>query len=153
MGSIKNQRFYKKGLGMSADKRKIRVLLGKPGLCGHDRGVIVLAMALRDAGMEVIYSGRHNTPEQLVQIALQEDVDILGVSILSGAHLSLCKRIGNLLHEKAATDICFLAGGFIPDEDVPELKRAGVQEVFGVKSRIEEIIRFINDEKLNSKKG
>lgn len=138
---------------MSGDKRKIRVLLGKPGLCGHDRGVIVLAMALRDAGMEVIYSGRHNTPEQLVQIALQEDVDVLGVSILSGAHLSLCQRIGNLLQGKGATDICFLAGGFIPEEDVAELKRVGVREVFGVKSRIEEIIQFIHDENSNSKKG
>jgi len=80
-------------------------------------------------------------------------VDILGVSILSGAHLSLCKRIGNLLQEKGATDVCFLAGGFIPDEDVPELKRGGVREVFGVKSRVEEIIQFIRDQNSNSKKG
>jgi methylmalonyl-CoA mutase C-terminal domain/subunit len=122
--------------------RKIRVLLGKPGLCGHDRGVLVLAMALRDAGMEVIYSGRHNSPEQIVEAAIEEDVDILGVSILSGAHLSLCRRIGELLREKKAQDICFVAGGFIPDEDVPELKAMGVREVFGVTSSIEEIIDY-----------
>jgi methylmalonyl-CoA mutase C-terminal domain/subunit len=137
---------------MSLEKRKIRVLLGKPGLCGHDRGVIVLAMALRDAGMEVIYSGRHNSPEEIVQIALQEDVDILGVSILSGAHLSLCERIGNLLREKGVADICFVAGGFIPDEDVPELKRMGVREVFGVKSRIQDIVQFFHHEVSDSKR-
>jgi methylmalonyl-CoA mutase, C-terminal domain len=137
---------------MSIEKRKIRVLLGKPGLCGHDRGVIVLAMALRDAGMEVIYSGRHNSPEEIVQIALQEDVDILGVSILSGAHLSLCERIGNLLQEKGAADICFVAGGFIPDEDVPKLKRGGVREVFGVNSRIQDIVQFFQHEVSDSKR-
>ena len=137
---------------MSEEKRKIRVLLGKPGLCGHDRGVIVLAMVLRDAGMEVIYSGRHNSPEQLVQIAIEEDVDILGVSILSGAHLSLCQRIGHLMRERGVKDICFVAGGFIPDEDVPELKRFGVKEVFGVKSQTEEIIRFFQGEISRSKK-
>jgi len=127
---------------MEKKERQIRVLLGKPGLCGHDRGVLVLAMALRDAGMEVIYSGRHNSPEQIVEAAIQEDVDILGVSILSGAHVSLCRRIGELLREKEAQDICFVAGGFIPDEDVPELKAMGVREVFGVTSSIEEIIEY-----------
>jgi methylmalonyl-CoA mutase C-terminal domain/subunit len=127
---------------MEKKERKVRVLLGKPGLCGHDRGVLVLAMALRDAGMEVIYSGRHNSPEQIVEAAIQEDVDILGVSILSGAHLSLCRRIGDLLRERKAQDICFVAGGFIPDEDIPELKAVGVKEVFGVRSEIQDIIRF-----------
>lgn len=127
---------------MEKEGRKIRVLLGKPGLCGHDRGVLILAMALRDAGMEVIYSGRHNSPEQIVEAALQEDVDILGVSILSGAHMSLCRRIGDLLREKKAEDICFVAGGFIPDEDVPELKAMGVREVFGVVSSIKDIISY-----------
>ncbi len=130
---------------MDKTERKVRVLLGKPGLCGHDRGVLVLAMALSEAGMEVIYSGRHNSPEQLVEAAIQEDVDILGVSILSGAHMSLCQRIVNLLREKKAEDICFVAGGFIPDEDVPELKSMGVREVFGVRSRIEDIIRFFRE--------
>jgi methylmalonyl-CoA mutase C-terminal domain/subunit len=127
---------------MERSERKIRVLLGKPGLCGHDRGVLILAMALRDAGMEVIYSGRHNSPEQIVDAAIQEDVDVLGVSILSGAHMSLCQRIGVLLREKKAEDICFVVGGFIPDEDVRELKAAGVREVFGVTSSINTIIDY-----------
>jgi methylmalonyl-CoA mutase C-terminal domain/subunit len=130
---------------VESNRRKIRVLLGKPGLCGHDRGVIVLAMALRDAGMEVIYSGRHNSPEQLVETAIQEDVDILGVSILSGAHLSLCQRIAQLLRKREVKDICFVVGGFIPDEDVLKLRSMGVREVFGVRSRIEEIIRFFQE--------
>lgn len=127
---------------MEERQKKVRVLLGKPGLCGHDRGVILLAMALRDAGMEVIYSGRHNSPEQIVEAAIQEDVDILGVSILSGAHMSLCRRIGDLLRVKKAEDIYFVVGGFIPDEDVPELKAVGVKEVFGVTSSIDKIIEY-----------
>jgi methylmalonyl-CoA mutase C-terminal domain/subunit len=127
---------------MAKEKRKIRVLIGKPGLCGHDRGALILAMALRDAGMEVVYSGRHNSPEQLVQAAVEEDVDILGVSILSGAHLSLCQRIVTLLREKKAKDICFIVGGFIPDEDITALKEMGVQEIFGVGSPLESIIEY-----------
>ncbi|MFC1886703.1 cobalamin B12-binding domain-containing protein [Thermodesulfobacteriota bacterium] len=127
---------------MTQDERKIRVLIGKPGLCGHDRGALILAMALRDSGMEVIYSGRHNSPEQLVQAAIQEGVDILGVSILSGAHMSLCQRIAALLREKEAEDICFVAGGFIPEEDAPELKEMGLWEVFGVDASIESIIEY-----------
>ena len=118
------------------------MLIGKPGLCGHDRGALILAMALRDAGMEVIYSGRHNSPEQLVQAAIQEDVDILGVSILSGAHMSLCQRIAAMLREKNADGICFVVGGFIPDEDVPALKQIGVQEIFGVGTALESIIEY-----------
>jgi methylmalonyl-CoA mutase C-terminal domain/subunit len=137
---------------MEKEGRKIRVLLGKPGLCGHDRGVLILAMALRDAGMEVIYSGRHNSPEQIVEAALQEDVDILGVSILSGAHVSLCRRIGDLLREKKAEDICFVAGGFIPDEDVPELKAMGVREVFGVVSSIKDIIDYFRQVSKNRRR-
>lgn len=127
---------------MEKKERKIRVLIGKPGLCGHDRGALILAMALKDAGMEVIYSGRHNSPEQLVEAAIQEDADILGVSILSGAHMSICRRIANLLQEKKAEDICFVLGGIIPDEDVPELKAMGVQEVFGVGSPLSDIIDY-----------
>jgi methylmalonyl-CoA mutase C-terminal domain/subunit len=130
---------------MEKEERKIRVLLGKPGLCGHDRGVLILAMALRDAGMEVIYSGLHNSPEKIVEAAIQEDVDILGVSILSGAHMSLCQRISDLLKEKNADDICFVAGGFIADEDIPELKAMGVQGVFPVGSSMEEIIRYFQN--------
>jgi len=127
---------------MAEEKRKIRVLIGKPGLCGHDRGALILAMALRDAGMEVIYSGRHNSPEQLVQAAIQEDVDILGASILSGAHMSLCERMAGLLREKNAESICFVVGGFIPDEDVAALKAMGVREVFGVGTSLDAIIAY-----------
>src|SRR4030042_1805887 len=130
---------------MEKEERKIRVLLGKPGLCGHDRGILILAMALRDAGMEVIYSGLHNSPEKIVEAAIQEDVDILGVSILSGAHMSLCQRISDLLKEKNADEICFVAGGFIADEDIPELKAMGVQGVFPVGSSMEEIIRYFQN--------
>lgn len=131
---------------MGKKKIKPRVLLGKPGLCGHDRGALILAMALRDAGMEVIYSGRHNLPEQLVEAAIQEDVDILGVSILSGAHMSLCERIIALLKEKQAKDIAFIVGGFISEEDIPVLKSMGVNEVFGVGSSIEDIILCFEEE-------
>lgn len=137
---------------MEKRERKVRVLLGKPGLCGHDRGVLVLAMALRDAGMEVVYSGRHNSPEQIVEAAIQEDVDVLGVSILSGAHLSLCQRIGELLRKRNADDICFVAGGFIPDEDIPDLKAMGVQEVFGVTSSTGKIIEYFHQAQ-KSRKG
>lgn len=137
---------------MEKEQRKIRVLIGKPGLCGHDRGALILAMALKDAGMEVIYSGRHNSPESLVGAAIQEDVDILGVSILSGAHMSLCQRIAGLLRKRKAEDICFVAGGFIPDEDVPELKAMGVREVFGVESSIEDIIEYFRRRATNRKK-
>ncbi|MCL4767417.1 MAG: cobalamin B12-binding domain-containing protein [Hyphomicrobiaceae bacterium] len=123
--------------------RRIRVLMGKPGLCGHDRGIVLVVMALRDAGMEVIYSGRHHAPEQLVDAAIQEDVDVLGVSVLSGAHMSLCKRITGLLRERGADDIAVLAGGFIPPEDFPRLKELGVREVFREGSRLEEIVDCI----------
>lgn len=128
---------------MSAQQRKIRVLMGKPGLCGHDRGIALVVMALRDAGMEVIYSGRHNSPESLVEVALQEDVDVLGVSILSGGHLGLCERIGRLLRERDAEDIVFLVGGFIPPEDIPRLKAMGVREVFRDGAKLEEIVGYI----------
>ncbi len=127
---------------MEKEDRKIRVLIGKPGLCGHDRGALILAMALRDAGMEVIYSGRHNSPEQLVQAAIQEAVDILGVSILSGAHMSLCQRIATLLREKRIENICFVLGGFVPDEDTPALKAMGFQEVLGVGSSLASIVAY-----------
>ncbi|MBI3043691.1 MAG: cobalamin B12-binding domain-containing protein [Betaproteobacteria bacterium] len=128
---------------MSAQQRRIRVLMGKPGLCGHDRGIALVVMALRDAGMEVIYSGRHNSPESLVEVALQEDVDVLGVSILSGGHLGLCERIARLLRERNVDDIVFLAGGFIPPEDIPQLKAMGVREVFRDDARLEDIVRFV----------
>lgn len=130
---------------MTAQQRKIRVLMGKPGLCGHDRGIVLVIMALRDAGMEVIYSGRHNSPAALVETAIQEDVDVLGVSILSGAHLGLCTCIANLLHERNAEDIVLLAGGFIPPEDIPKLKAIGVKEVFRDDAKLGDIVRFIEN--------
>ena len=128
---------------MSTQQRRIRVLMGKPGLCGHDRGIVLVVMALRDAGMEVIYSGRHNSPESLVEVAIQEDVDVLGVSILAGGHLGLCERIAALLRERNAQDIVFLAGGFIPPEDIPKLKAFGVREVFRDGAKLEEIVQYI----------
>ncbi len=139
-------------MDVEKEQRKIRVLIGKPGLDGHDRGALILAMALRDAGMEVIYSGRHNTPEELVTAAIQEDVDILGVSILSGAHLSLCQRIVNLLRKKKAEEIYFVVGGFISDEDMLKLKAMGVGEVFGVQSSIEGIIAHFRQVTQNLKR-
>ena len=124
-------------------ERRVRVLMGKPGLCGHDRGIALVVMALRYAGMEVIYSGRHNSPESLVEVAVQEDVDVLGVSILAGGHLGLCDRIARLLKEREADDIVLLAGGFIPPEDIPKLKAMGVREVFRDGAKLEDIARYV----------
>ena len=107
----------------------IRVLLAKVGLDGHDRGVKVVARTLRDAGMDVIYTGLHRTPEEVVQAAIQEDVDILGISLLSGAHMTICPRILNLLKDKGAEDIITVVGGVMSDEDVAALKRLGVREI------------------------
>lgn len=121
---------------------KIRVLVAKPGLDGHDRGAKVVARALRDAGFEVIYTGLHQTPEQIVETAIQEDVDIIGLSCLSGAHMTLFPRVTQLLKEKGAEDILVTAGGIIPDEDVPKLKAAGIAEIFGPGTSLEEITEF-----------
>ena len=124
-------------------ERKIRVLIAKPGLDGHDRGAKVIARALRDAGMEVIYTGIRQTPEMIVEAALQEDVDVVGLSILSGAHLSLCPRIVQLLREQGMEDVIVLVGGVIPEEDVPKLKAADVHAVFGPGTSTHIIIEFI----------
>ena len=126
-----------------ATARKIRVLLAKPGLDGHDRGVKVLALALRDAGMEVIYTGLRQTPEQIVAAAIQEDVDVVGLSCLSGAHNYLFPRVAELLQEHGASDIMVLGGGIIPESDVPELKAKGTQEIFGPGASTTEIVRYI----------
>ncbi len=112
-------------------ERKIRVLIAKPGLDSHDRGAKVVARALRDAGMEVIYTGLRQTPEQIAETALQEDVDVVGLSILSGAHNTLFPKIMQLLKKKGLSDVLVFAGGIIPQEDVPKLKKVGVKEVFG----------------------
>ena len=126
--------------------RKIRVLLGKPGLDGHDRGVKVVARALRDAGMEVIYTGLHKSPEQIVESALQEDVDVIGLSSLSGSHMALFPRIIELLKEKnMLEDTLVVAGGIIPDDDVPTLKKWGIEGIFGPGSETDQIVKFIQE--------
>ena len=122
---------------------KIRVVVAKPGLDGHDRGAKIIARALRDAGMEVIYTGLHQTPEQIVETVIQEDADAVGLSILSGAHLTLVPRIVELLREQGIDDVLVTAGGTIPAEDVPVLKEAGVAEVFGPGTPTQAIIDFI----------
>ncbi len=121
--------------------RKIRVLVAKPGLDGHDRGAKVVARALRDGGMEVVYTGLHRTPEQVVAAAIQEDVDVIGVSLLSGAHLTLVPRLIQLLEEQGAHDIAVVVGGVIPDEDVAELKSAGAADVFDQYASPDEIVK------------
>lgn len=123
--------------------RKIRVLVAKPGLDGHDRGAKVIARALRDAGMEVIYTGLRQTPEMIAAAALQEDVDAVGISILSGAHNTLCPRIVELLRQNGMTDTLVLVGGIVPQEDIQQLKTAGVSEVFLPGTSTEEIVKFI----------
>jgi methylmalonyl-CoA mutase, C-terminal domain len=125
------------------NERKIRVLVAKPGLDGHDRGAKVIARALRDAGMEVIYTGLRQTPEMIAAAALQEDVDAVGISILSGAHNTLCPRIVDLLRESGMTDTLVLVGGIVPQEDIAELKAKGVSEIFLPGTSTEDIVTFI----------
>jgi methylmalonyl-CoA mutase, C-terminal domain len=123
--------------------KKIRVLAAKPGLDGHDRGIKVICNALRDSGMEVIYTGLRQTPQQIVSAALQEDVDVIALSILSGAHDILLPKVANLLKERGAEHILLLAGGIIPEEDIPALKDGGIREVFGPGTPTREIIDYI----------
>jgi len=125
-------------------ERKIRVLVAKPGLDGHDRGAKVIARALRDAGMEVIYTGLRQTPEMIASAALQEDVDAVGISILSGAHNTLCPRIVDLLRENGMDDTLVLVGGIVPQEDIAVLKQKGISEVFLPGTSTEDIVKFIN---------
>jgi methylmalonyl-CoA mutase cobalamin-binding domain/chain len=122
---------------------KIRVVIAKPGLDGHDRGAKIIARALRDAGMEVIYTGLHQTPEQIVETAIQEDADAVGVSILSGAHMTLVPRIVDGLRENSADDVLVVVGGTIPHDDADELKAQGVAEVFGPGATTSEIVDFL----------
>ncbi|MFB0522288.1 MAG: cobalamin B12-binding domain-containing protein [Candidatus Bathyarchaeia archaeon] len=133
-----------------SSERRIRVLVAKPGLDSHDRGAKVIARAFRDAGMEVIYTGLRQTPEQVVETALQEDVDVIALSILSGAHLTLFPRIMELLEQKGIDDVLVFAGGIIPKEDVPSLKKIGIAEVFGPGTRTETLVKFIQG---NVRKG
>jgi methylmalonyl-CoA mutase C-terminal domain/subunit len=123
--------------------KKIRVVVAKPGLDGHDRGAKIIARALRDAGMEVIYTGLHQTPEQIVATVIQEDADAVGLSILSGAHMTLVPRIVELLKEQDIEDVVITVGGTIPADDIPELKQLGVSEVFTPGAPTQEIIDFI----------
>ena len=128
-----------------SSERRIRVLVAKPGLDSHDRGAKVIARAFRDAGMEVIYTGLRQTPEQVVETALQEDVDVIALSILSGAHLALFPRIMELVKQKGLEDVLVFAGGIIPKEDVPHLKEIGIVEVFGPGTRTETIVKFVQE--------
>jgi methylmalonyl-CoA mutase C-terminal domain/subunit len=126
-------------------ERKIRVVVAKPGLDGHDRGAKVVARALRDAGFEVIYTGLHQTPEQIVETAIQEDADAIGLSVLSGAHNYLFTRVLDLLREKGADDVAVFGGGIIPPDDVAGLKAIGVKELFTPGTSTQDIIRFVKD--------
>ena len=123
--------------------RKLRILVAKPGLDGHDRGAKIIARALRDAGMEVIYTGLHHTPEQIVETVIQEDADAVGLSILSGAHMTLVPRVVELLREQGIDDVIVTVGGTIPADDIPELNRLGVAEVFTPGAGTDEIVEFI----------
>lgn len=128
-----------------ANERKIRILVAKPGLDGHDRGAKIIARALRDAGFEVIYTGLHQTPEMIVAAAIQEDVDAIGMSIMSGAHMTLFPAVIDLLKEKDAADIQVFGGGIIPDDDIPELKKRGVAEIFTPGTSTQDVIAWIRD--------
>ncbi|MEO0202275.1 MAG: cobalamin B12-binding domain-containing protein [candidate division WOR-3 bacterium] len=131
--------------------RPIKVLIGKVGLDGHDRGAKVLARALRDAGMEVVYSGLHRTAEEIVQMAIDEDVDVIGISILSGAHMTYFPKILKLMKENGLEDVLLIGGGIIPDEDAIELQKMGVSKIFGPGTPLEEIINYIKDWYKNKK--
>lgn len=128
-----------------ADTRPIRVLVAKPGLDGHDRGAKVIARALRDAGMEVIYTGIRQTPEMIVEAAIQEDVDAILMSILSGAHMALFPKVMDLLKKEGVDDILVAAGGILPDEDIPAIKAMGIKGCFGPGTSTEEIIQFVRN--------
>ena len=123
----------------------IRVVIAKPGLDGHDRGAKVVARALRDAGVEVIYTGLHQTPEMVVETAIQEDVDGIGISLLSGAHMTLFPEVLRLLRERGASDIVVFGGGIIPDEDIPPLKEMGVGRIFGPGTSLDDVVAFVNE--------
>jgi methylmalonyl-CoA mutase C-terminal domain/subunit len=128
-----------------SDDRKLRILVAKPGLDGHDRGAKIIARALRDAGFEVIYTGLHQTPEMIAETAVQEDVDAIGLSILSGAHMTLFPKIIELLREKGVGEVPVFGGGIIPDDDIKELKRLGIREIFTPGASTQQIIGWIKE--------
>jgi len=125
--------------------KRIRILVAKPGLDGHDRGARVIARAYRDAGFEVVYTGLHQTPEQIVAAAVQEDVDVIGLSVLSGAHMTLFKRVLELLRTNKADDVMVIGGGIIPEEDVPKLKKLGIKEIFLPGTSLDTIVGWVKD--------
>ena len=127
------------------DRKPIRVLVAKPGLDGHDRGARIIARAYRDAGFEVVYSGLHQTPEEIVQAAIQEDVDMVGLSSLAGAHMYLLPRVVELLKDKGAGDIVVCGGGIFPEEDIPRLKEAGIREIFTPGTTLSEIVKWVEE--------
>ena len=124
---------------------RIRVVVAKPGLDGHDRGAKVVARALRDAGMEVVYTGLHQTPEQIVETVVQEDADAVGLSVLSGAHMTLFARLGELMRERGVDDVVVFGGGIVPDEDIPELERMGVAKIFTPGATTTEIVDWVRE--------
>jgi methylmalonyl-CoA mutase C-terminal domain/subunit len=126
-------------------RRKLRVMVAKPGLDGHDRGARIIARAFRDAGFEVVYTGLHQTPEEVVQAAIQEDVDMIGLSSLAGAHMYLFSRVMELLKELGAQDVVVCGGGIIPEDDVSKLKEAGIKEIFTPGSSLESIVGWVHD--------
>jgi methylmalonyl-CoA mutase C-terminal domain/subunit len=123
--------------------RRIRLLVAKPGLDGHDRGARVIARAFRDAGFEVVYTGLHQTPEQIAAAAVQEDVDLIGLSVLSGAHMTSFKRVLELLKDKGADDVMVIGGGIIPEEDIPKLKKLGIKEIFLPGTSLDKIVGWV----------
>jgi methylmalonyl-CoA mutase C-terminal domain/subunit len=130
---------------MKDSGRRIRILVAKPGLDGHDRGARVIARAFRDAGFEVVYTGLHQTPEQIVAAALQEDVDLIGLSVLSGAHMYLFKKVLELLKANKADDVMVIGGGIIPQEDIPKLKKLGIKEIFLPGTSLDNIVGWVRD--------
>ena len=124
---------------------RIRIVIAKPGLDGHDRGAKVIARALRDAGMEVVYTGLHQTPEQIVQTVIQEDADAVGLSVLSGAHMGLFRRVLELLHEQGVDDVVVFGGGIIPEADIPQLESSGVAKIFTPGTPLDEIVTWVRD--------
>jgi len=130
---------------MKHSGKRIRILVAKPGLDGHDRGARVIARAYRDAGFEVVYTGLHQTPEQIVAAALQEDVDLIGLSVLSGAHMYLFKQVLELLKANKADDVMVVGGGIIPEEDIPKLKKLGIKEIFLPGTRLDKIVGWVKD--------
>jgi len=127
-----------------SEEKKVRILIAKPGLDGHDRGARIIARVLRDAGFEVIYTGCHQTPEQIVSAALQEDVDLIGLSILSGAHMYSFPRVMELLKERNAEDIAVIGGGIFPLDDIPKLKEAGIKEIFEPGAKLDDIVQWVS---------